>query len=304
MDEDLMPKLVTGCPPDAFSATGQLWGNPIYDWAYHKKTGYEWWIRRMEHCFKLYDVLRIDHFRGFDEYYEIKYGSKTAVDGEWMPGPGYELFEVMKQRLGKKEVIAEDLGFLTPSVLRLVKKTGYPGMKVLQFAFDSREESDYLPHNYEHHSVVYTGTHDNETLMGWIDGLDETTLKRVKAYAGMLYKREEVRTKLSGREDAKEIAFHMLCLTHGSVAKYSIIPLQDYLYLGNEARINTPAVLGGNWIWRARRETFGKEVSDEIAFFTETYGRCGDLKMNVAPGNESDKGIQSVAQERDDSVCV
>ena len=166
-DENCNPIAVAGCPPDGFSATGQLWGNPLYRWEYHKETGYAWWLNRLEATFEKYDVLRIDHFRGFDEYYAIPYGEPTAENGQWEPGPGYDLFKTMKAALGKKEIIAEDLGFLTPSVLKLVKKTGYPGMKVLQFAFDSREESDYLPHNYTKNCVVYTGTHDNDTTEGW-----------------------------------------------------------------------------------------------------------------------------------------
>ena len=163
LDEENIPTAVAGCPPDAFSATGQLWGNPLYRWDYHEKTGFAWWIRRLEYCFTIYDVVRIDHFRGFDEYWAIPYGDPTAEFGRWEKGPGYALFAAMKKALGNREVIAEDLGFLTPSVLKLVKKSGYPGMKVLQFAFDSREESDYLPHNYTKNCVVYTGTHDNDT---------------------------------------------------------------------------------------------------------------------------------------------
>jgi len=153
---------VAGCPPDAFASTGQLWGNPLYDWNYHRETGYEWFIKRITYSFQLYDVVRVDHFRGFDEYYSIPYKDKTAEYGKWKKGPGYELFQYLKNELGNVDIIAEDLGFLTESVIELVNKTGYPGMKVLEFAFDSREESDYLPHNYERNCVVYTGTHDND----------------------------------------------------------------------------------------------------------------------------------------------
>lgn len=162
-NDALEPIDVAGCPPDGFSQTGQLWGNPLYDWEYHKKTGYDWWIRRIEHCFRLYDVVRIDHFRGFDEYYAVPYGEKTAVHGKWMPGPGIELFRTLEEKIGRKRIIAEDLGFLTPSVIQLLKESGFPGMKVLQFAFDSREDSNYLPHTYTRNCVVYTGTHDNDT---------------------------------------------------------------------------------------------------------------------------------------------
>ena len=153
-NDALEPIDVAGCPPDGFSQTGQLWGNPLYDWEYHKKTGYDWWIRRIEHCFRLYDVVRIDHFRGFDEYYAVPYGEKTAVHGKWMPGPGIELFRTLEEKIGRKRIIAEDLGFLTPSVIQLLKESGFPGMKVLQFAFDSREDSNYLPHTYTRNCVV------------------------------------------------------------------------------------------------------------------------------------------------------
>ena len=177
---------MAGCPPDAFSATGQLWGNPLYRWEYHAETGYAWWIKRIGYCYKLYDVVRIDHFRGFDEYYSIPYGDATAEHGTWRKGPGYALFEALKNKLGNMDIIAEDLGFLTPSVLELVRKTGYPGMKILQFAFDSREESDYLPHNYSANSVVYTGTHDNDTVLGWYDSICAADRKFAKEYLNML----------------------------------------------------------------------------------------------------------------------
>ena len=179
LDENRRPTGVAGCPPDAFSATGQLWGNPLYKWDYHKETEYAWWIQRISYCYKLYDVVRIDHFRGFDEYYNIPFGDTTAEFGRWEKGPGYDLFKVMKKKIGNKPVIAEDLGFLTPTVNQLLKKSSYPGMKVLQFAFDSREESDYLPHNYTANSVVYTGTHDNDTTVGWY----QTISRRDRSFA-------------------------------------------------------------------------------------------------------------------------
>ena len=171
LDEDLKPVNVAGCPPDAFSATGQLWGNPLYDWEYHKKTGYAWWTRRMANCMKLYDVVRIDHFRGFDEYYSIPYGDKTAQFGHWEKGPGMDLFRALEKNLGKLDVIAEDLGLLTDSVIEMVEESGFPGMKVLQFAFDENEDSPYLTHRYERNCIVYTGTHDNETTRGVVPQL-------------------------------------------------------------------------------------------------------------------------------------
>ena len=205
-DENNEPEGVAGCPPDAFSATGQLWGNPLYDWEYHKKTGYEWWIRRIEHCLKLYDVVRIDHFRGFDEYYSIPYGETTAINGQWLPGPGMDLFRAIEEKLGRPEIIAEDLGFLTPSVLKLLKDSGFPGMKVLQFAFDARESSNYLPHTYPENCVVYTGTHDNDTTRGWYHAVGKYARDFAKEYM------------CKPRLDEDSLAEDFICMAMGSVA--------------------------------------------------------------------------------------
>lgn len=259
LDEKNYPIAVAGCPPDAFSATGQLWGNPLYRWDYHEKTGFEWWIRRLEYCFKLYDVVRIDHFRGFDEYWAIPYGDETAQNGEWKKGPGYKLFGEVKRRLGKRQVIAEDLGFLTPSVLRLVKKTGYPGMKVLQFAFDSREESDYLPYNYPNNCVAYTGTHDNDTVNGWVAAMSRKDLAFAKRYLGI--KRNAA------------VCDSLIRAALGSVADTAVIPIQDYLELGSKARINTPSTLGGNWEWRMERGACSGELSKHMLELARIYGR-------------------------------
>ena len=173
LDENCNPKAVAGCPPDAFSADGQLWGNPLYDWGYHKNTGFDWWCRRMEHCFKMYDVVRIDHFRGFDEYFSIPAKATTAKEGHWEQGPGMELFHAIRNRIGDKQIIAEDLGTLTPTVKKLLADSGFPGMKILAFAFDHYGKSDYLPHNYDRNCVAYTGTHDNETLTGWFTSISD-----------------------------------------------------------------------------------------------------------------------------------
>lgn len=258
-DEDLKPIGVAGCPPDAFSATGQLWGNPLYNWSYHKKTNYEWWMKRFKHFFELYDVVRIDHFRGFDEYYAIPFGNPTAEFGQWEKGPGYELFAVMKKQLGKKRVIAEDLGFLTDSVIKLVKKTGFPGMKILQFAFDSREESDYLPHNYDKNSIVYTGTHDNDTTLGWWSTFARKDRKFAKKY-------------LNVKTD-KEINWVFIRACMSSVSDTAIIPMQDYLGLGSEARINTPSTLGENWKWRMTEGAFTEEIAQRMYDLTKLYYR-------------------------------
>ena len=259
LDKKNTPIDVAGCPPDAFSATGQLWGNPLYRWDYHKKTGYKWWMKRIAHCYKLYDVVRIDHFRGFDEYYAIPYGNPTAEIGEWRKGPGYELFETMKKELGEKKVIAEDLGYLTPSVIKLVKRTGFPGMKILQFAFDSREESDYLPHNYTKNCIVYTGTHDNETTRGWFDHLPRQDKKFCKEYLGIHYNKDAVWATIRA-------AF-------ASVSDTAIIPMQDYLELPMSARINTPSTLGGNWVWRMDKNALSKELCEKMRDYARIYGR-------------------------------
>lgn len=265
LDDTCTPIGVAGCPPDAFSATGQLWGNPLYRWDYHKETGYDWWMKRISYCYELYDVVRIDHFRGFDEYYAIPYGDSTAEFGKWEKGPGYELFKVMKEQLGKKQVIAEDLGFLTPSVINLVKKTGFPGMKILQFAFDSREESDYLPHNYVRNSVVYTGTHDNDTTLGWwAKGLSRQDKAFAKRYMNI--------------KGSKEVEWAFIRGAMSCVADTCIIPIQDYLGLGGEARINLPSTLGMNWKWRMLPGQCTDELAERIYEMTKTYGRLRKVK--------------------------
>ncbi len=260
-DEEHNPIEVAGCPPDAFAATGQLWGNPLYDWDYHKKTGFAWWISRIAHCFKLYDVVRVDHFRGFDEFYAIPAGAENAIKGTWRKGPGYDLFEAIKNALGDVRIIAEDLGFLTPSVLELVEKTGYPGMKVLQFAFDSREPSNYLPHNYNSNCVVYTGTHDNDTTRGWYQVIS----KEDKAFS--------IEYMNNGASNEEEIAWDFIRLALGSVASLAIIPMQDFLGLGSEGRINTPSTLGNNWKWRMLRHEFTDELAEKIYRINWVYSR-------------------------------
>ena len=259
LDDLCTPIAVAGCPPDFFSATGQLWGNPLYRWNYHKDTGYDWWMRRMAHCFRLYDVVRIDHFRGFDEYYSIPYGDPTAEFGHWEKGPGYALFDEMKKTLGKREVIAEDLGFLTPSVLKLVAKTGYPGMKILEFAFDDDEKNAYLPHNYKQNSIVYTGTHDNDTVIGWYQSLSRKSRAFAKRYVGI--------------RGSREVNWQFIRLAMASVADTCIIPMQDYLGLGKEARINTPSTLGTNWKWRMAEGVLTNELAARIYDMTKTYAR-------------------------------
>ncbi len=258
-DEYMRPIAVAGCPPDAFSDTGQLWGNPLYDWKEHKKQKYAWWVNRISYCFELYDTVRIDHFRGFDEYYVIPYADLTAEYGEWKPGPGYELFEVLKKELGDKPIIAEDLGFLTPSVYALLKKCKYPGMKVLQFAFDAKGDSEYLPHNAVQNSVIYTGTHDNDTIIGWYDSLSSADQKFAKQYA-------QVKKK-------KYLHWDFIRLALASTSDIAIVPLQDYLGLGSEARINIPSTLGNNWNWRVQEGVCTTALAKEIRTLVELYRR-------------------------------
>ena len=261
LDEDRNPVAVAGCPPDGFSATGQLWGNPLYLWEYHGETGYEWWMRRMEYSFRMYDVVRVDHFRGFDEYYSIPAGSQTAVHGTWRKGPGMDIFRKMQEKFGKLNIIAEDLGFLTPSVLELVKDTGFPGMKVLEFAFDSREESDYLPHNYTSNCVVYTGTHDNNTIRGWYGEMSEEDRQLSVDYMN------------NPHTPVEEIHWDFVRLALSSVAKLAVIPVQDYLGLGGDARINTPSTLGENWRWRMMPGEITDEIVVKCRKMAKLYGR-------------------------------
>ena len=264
LDERNMPTAVAGCPPDGFSATGQLWGNPLYRWDYHRETGYDWWLTRLWYVYQLYDVTRIDHFRGFDEYYSIPYGHPTAEHGHWEKGPGIELFRRAEEVLGWHEVIAEDLGFVTDSVRQLVRDSGFPGMKVLQFAFDSRDTGsarDYLPHNYTENAVVYTGTHDNDTTIGWFEAVSDDDWNLAREYLCDFYTPDE------------EMDQPFVALALQSIARMCIIPMQDYLGLGTEARMNTPSTIGCNWRWRMNDDQFTQELCRDILARTRRYGR-------------------------------
>ena len=255
---------VAGVPPDGFSADGQVWGNPIYDWERHAKTGYDWWIRRMAKCRELYDVIRLDHFRGFDECFAVPAGAATAAGGHWEKGPGMGLFSVLKEKWPDLQIIAEDLGYVTDTVRKLVSDTGFPNMKVLEFAFDSRDSTgrfEYLPYTYGRNCVVYTGTHDNETLRGWLGSILPEETRMVREYF-------DVRS-----DDPAEIVEKMIRAAHGSVADLCVIPLQDYLGLDNSARINHPSTFGGNWTWRVEKEALTPELAAKIRAMTQTYGR-------------------------------
>ncbi len=261
MDEENVPTSVAGCPPDAFSAEGQLWGNPLYNWEYHKATGYEWWLKRIDYCFEWYDIVRIDHFRGFESFYAIPYGAENAVGGRWMQGPGMDLFRAVEEKLGRKNIIAEDLGFLTDAVYELLKDSGFPGMKVIQFAFDSRESANYLPHTYTPNCVVYTGTHDNTTTRDWY----HTAGKECRAFAREYMRKEAL--------DEDSLAWDFVALAMGSVADLCMIPMQDYLNLDGAARINHPSTLGGNWTWRLKKWQVTDEALAQMYQMTKLYGR-------------------------------
>lgn len=260
LDEDKNPTVVAGCPPDAFSDDGQLWGNPIYDWDYLEETGYAWWINRMQETLKLYDVVRIDHFRGFEAYWEIPYGDETAKNGQWVKGPNVKLFDAIKEALGEIKVIAEDLGYLTEELITFRDATGYPGMKVLQFAFDTREESDYLPHNYNKDCIVYTGTHDNDTTIGWL----ETTGPKVDVNFAKRYLKLDI---------TEGYHWGFIRGAWSSVADTAIAPMQDFLGLGNESRMNLPSTLGINWKWRMKDHELTEQLANRIYELTKMYGR-------------------------------
>ncbi len=263
-DERGRIRKVAGVPPDGFSADGQLWGNPLYDWEAHAAQGFDWWIRRIGKCIELYDVIRLDHFRGFDECFAVPAKDTTAANGHWENGPGMRLFEALKERYPDLSMIAEDLGYVTDSVRQLVTDTGFPNMKVLEFAFDSRDSTgrfEYLPYNYGKNCVVYTGTHDNETLAGWLDSILPEEKEEVRAYF-------DVRS-----EDPLEFVEKMIRGAMSSVADLCVIPLQDYLGLDNRARINHPSTFGSNWTWRADKEQLSPELAERIRSLTILYGR-------------------------------
>ena len=258
-DEERKPVKVAGVPPDYFSATGQLWGNPLYNWQKLKETNYSWWVERVRANLSTCDIIRIDHFRGFEAYWAVPYGDDTAINGQWEPGPGIDLFNAIKSQLGELPIIAEDLGLMTQGVIDLREATGFPGMKILGFAFDSGEENDYLPHTYTKNCVVYTGTHDNDTLIGWFQKAKEED-------------RQFARDYLNSRSD-NEIHWDAIRGAWSSVANMAISPVQDFLGLGSEARINTPGVAAGNWQWRLKHGVLTDELAERIAKLTKVYSR-------------------------------
>ena len=258
-DEDKNPIAVGGVPPDYFSATGQLWGNPLYRWDVMKKTNYKWWVDRIKSNLVLYDIIRIDHFRGFAAYWAVPYGEKTAVNGKWIPCPGKELFEVIRNEFGEIPIIAEDLGVITDDVEDLRDSFGLPGMKILQFAFDSGETNDYIPHNFIKNCVAYTGTHDNDTVKGWFAKAKPSDRDFVLEYLN---------------SKGEDICTDFIRLAWASVANTAIVPMQDVLGLGNEARMNLPGTTVNNWMWRAKSNDFTAELAHKMAQLTVLYGRA------------------------------
>ena len=262
LDESLTPVAVAGCPPDAFSEDGQLWGNPLYDWDFMEKDGYAWWLRRLAAAGKRYDTVRLDHFRGFEAYWSVPYGDTTAKNGRWIQGPGMKLLGKIKKALPQLQFIAEDLGFLTEGVLQLREEFGYPGMKVLQFAFDGLSPSDYQPHTYHANTVCYTGTHDNMTMGQWFDCVDPA----VRAYAAKYMALTQQEGYVWGA-----VRTAMAC-----VSDLCVMQLQDILELGAQARMNFPGTTEGNWTWRVQPGYDTEELAGKVRKLTAMYDRLGN----------------------------
>ena len=263
LDEEGQLNTVAGVPPDYFSNMGQLWGNPLYDWELHKGSGYSWWLKRIERSFKLYDVIRLDHFRGFDSYWSIPAGAEDARSGEWLRAPGSEFFKVLSMSLPQARLIAEDLGYITEDVYRLRVESGFPGMKVLQFGFGHDENHVNLPHCFERNSVVYTGTHDNDTTRAWLSSLKGEEKQRVRSYFDT--------------EDSHS-AWPMIRAAFSSVSNLAIIPLQDLFDLPTDARFNRPGTASGNWKWRFRQDQLDRLIvkrGEQILYWQRLYGREG-----------------------------
>ena len=260
--------LMAGVPPDYFSATGQLWGNPVYNWEELKKTDFKWWMRRLEAMLEYVDIIRIDHFRGFQAYWGVPQGEDTAMNGTWLDAPGDEFFQLVEKKLGKLPIVAEDLGVITPEVEALRDKYNFPGMKIIQFAFDDDRTNGFLPYNYTNpNCIVYTGTHDNNTTVGWFNERSPEGKSRVIDYLGCLC------------DDG--IHWALIRLALGSVGNTVVLPFQDILGLGTDAKMNTPSQASGNWSWRCRAEAFNDELSGRLKYLTYLYGRTP-----VPPANE------------------
>lgn len=259
LDENFTPTFVAGCPPDYFSDDGQLWGNPLYEWKAHAAEGYHWWTERMRFQLRLYDMIRIDHFRGLESYWAVPYGDKTARRGYWVPGPADALFEAMEKELGPLPIIAEDLGYMTEEVYAFRERTGFPGMKVLQFAFNPEVTSDYLPHNLTENAILYTGTHDNDTIAGWFEAADPEETAFAKRYLGL--------------SEEEGLIFGMMRGAATSVCNTVIFQMQDLLGLGDERRMNRPGKAEGNWRWRMLPDALTLELATRMRELTRMSGR-------------------------------
>ncbi|MCO5169903.1 MAG: 4-alpha-glucanotransferase [Planctomycetes bacterium] len=258
VDDQGTPSVVAGVPPDLFSETGQLWGNPLFDWAIHGRGGYAWWIERVRHALSLVDILRIDHFRGFAGYWEIPHGAETAVDGRWVPGPGMSFFRALQAALGDLPIVAEDLGLITEDVTELLAETGFPGMKVLQFAFDGDADNPFVPERHDERSVVYTGTHDNDTTAGWLAGEPAA-----------------VRARVLERTGPEDPVWGMVELAFASPGFLAVVPVQDVLGLGNDARMNLPGTKSDkNWSWRLRPGQLELVALERLRELTVRHGRA------------------------------
>ena len=272
LDSDLKRADVSGAPPDGFNPEGQVWGNPLYDWKYHRNTDFGWWISRIKHNLSMFDTLRLDHTRGFCAYYSVPAGEATGLHGHWEAGPGLEFFRAVEKALGPCDLIAEDLGFITDDVVEMVRAAGLPGMKVLQFAFDGDPDNPYLPENIREDSVVYTGTHDNDTSVGWFSSLDQGTREKITLY---LREREGIRMSAAGRAPVFSSQSAAISLMQNALmtrAYMCIIPMGDYLLLGSQGRINTPGTVKGNWEWRMEKDAFTPELAASIR---SSCRRCG-----------------------------
>ncbi len=284
LDEEGQPTVVAGVPPDYFSETGQLWGNPLYDWEAMAERGYQWWIERIEAALRQVDIIRIDHFRGFEAYWEVPADEETAVKGRWVKAPGMELFEVIKEALGELPILAENLGVITPEVEALRTHFGFPGMRVLQFAFDAKEAgslnptNSFLPHNHSFRSVVYTGTHDNDTTKGWYRERSSEERDLIRRYLA--------------RPD-HDIVWDFIRMAMASAACYAIVPLQDVFNLDSDARMNRPAILGGNWAWRYRAEALNEWSSTRLKEMVDLYGRDPAVWLEEEEAEETDGSVSS-----------
>lgn len=273
LDKQGMPTVVAGVPPDYFSPTGQLWGNPLYRWDVHKDDGYAWWIDRISTVLETVDIVRLDHFRGFAGYWEVPSDAKTAEEGRWVPGPGVDFFHTIRQALGELPIIAEDLGVITPDVVEMREKFGLPGMKILQFAFEGGPKDPFLPHNYPRNCVVYTGTHDNDTALGWYERMGETERDFYQRYLD---------------RDGSDVSWDLIRAVWSSVAMFGVAPMQDFLSLGNEARMNYPGKPSGNWTWRMSSESLTDSLKDRIQEINILFDR---------------KKLNDVSEEKADEDC-